>query len=236
MIKLSNISFSYEKKREVLKNISLEIKEGETLFLMGENGSGKSSLMLLMNGINKPFEGEYIFKNEVVKYNKKNLRELREKIGIVFQDPDMQLIAPDVESDVQFGPLNLGWNLKKVDESVHNAMVICDVVHLRNRECHSLSYGEKRRVAIAGVLAMDPEVIIFDEPTTWLDPYHQREFKDLLKKLQENNKTLIISTHDIPFAQEFKSRYIFLKKGEIISDGDIELFENDDLLEECRLK
>ncbi|MGL4308529.1 MAG: energy-coupling factor ABC transporter ATP-binding protein [Cetobacterium sp.] len=236
MIELKDIHFSYDGKRETLKNINLKINEGEYLFLMGENGAGKSSLMLLLNGINKPFKGEYLFKNEKIIYKKKCLRDLRERVGIVFQDPDMQLIAPDVESDVQFGPLNLKWELSKVNESVEKAMEICDIIHLRNRECHTLSYGEKRRVAIAGVLAMDPEVIIFDEPTTWLDPYHQREFKELLGQLRAKGKTIIISTHDVFFAKEEKARYIFIKRGEIVADGNIQLFTNEKLLEECRLK
>lgn len=236
MIELRNIFFSYEGNREILKDISLNIKSGEFIFLMGENGAGKSSLMLLLNGINRPFKGEYLFKKERVLYKREALRNLREKVGIVFQDPDMQLVAPDVESDIQFGPLNLGWDLEKVNMSVEKSMKICDVEHLRDRECHSLSYGEKRRVSIAGVLAMDPEVIIFDEPTTWLDPYHQREFRELLKKLRREGKTLIVSTHDLTFAQEEKARYIFIKKGEIVADGNVELFLNEKLLEECRLK
>lgn len=236
MINLKNINFSYDGKRETLKDINLEIKKGEYLFLLGENGAGKSSIMLLLNGINKPFKGEYLFKNKPIDYKKKTLKELRSKVGIVFQDPDMQLVAPDVISDVEFGPLNLGWDLEKVKDSVKRAMEICDIIHLENRECHTLSYGEKRRVAIAGVLAMDPEVIIFDEPTTWLDPYHQREFKNLLQELKEEGKTIIISTHDMPFAMENGERYIFVKKGEIVADGGRHLFLNEKLMEECRLK
>lgn len=228
MFKLKNVNFYYEKKNQILKDINLNLEKGKLYVVMGENGSGKSTLLMLLKGIHRPISGELLFKN---KREKKFFRD----VGFIFQDPDIQLIGPDVESDLEFGPLNLGWKIPNVKDKVKKVMEMCDITHLKNKNPYNLSYGEKRRVAIAGVLAMEPEVLILDEPTTWLDPYHQEQLKELLKKLKEEGKTIILSTHDLQFANELNGEHILIKDGRIMAEGGRELLQNLDLLKECRL-
>lgn len=234
MFKLENIEFGYEEKKQILKNINLEIKKGKIYIVMGENGSGKSTLLMLLKGINKVTKGNLFFNNQLI--NKKKEREiLNLKVGYVFQDPDIQLIGPDVESDVEFGPLNLEMSLEEVKKNANYAMKECDILHLKNKNPHKLSYGEKRRVAIAGILAMQTEILILDEPTTWLDPFHQNKLIEIIKNLNSKGKTIILSTHDINFAKNLKGNYLFLKDGKILREGDIELFKDKELLISCRL-
>ncbi|MGL5123308.1 MAG: energy-coupling factor ABC transporter ATP-binding protein [Fusobacteriaceae bacterium] len=236
MFNLKNVEFWYEKNIPILKNINLNIKKKEISIIMGENGCGKSTLLMLLKGINKVSKGEFFYKNENILYKKTEKRKLIESVGYIFQDPDIQLIGPDVESDIEFGPLNLGWSDEKVKIKSSEVMEICDIVHLKTKIPQMLSYGEKRRVAVAGVLAMDPEVIIFDEPTTWLDPYQQKKLKNMIIELKNKGKTIVLSTHDMNFAKELNGNYIFIKKGEIIRTGDIELFKDEELLDYCRLR
>lgn len=228
MFKLKNINFYYDKKFPILKDIDLHLKKGEIHILMGENGSGKSTLLMLLKGINRAVSGEIFFQGE-------RIRNILRDAGFVFQDPDIQIIGPDVLTDLQFGPLNLGWEEEKIHRGVAEAMKLCGITHLREKNPYSLSYGEKRRVAIAGVLAMEPEVLILDEPTTWLDPFHQESLKKLLLDLKKRGKTVILSTHDLSFASELDGEYIFLKDGKIAAQGTDELLKNMELLRECRL-
>ena len=157
------------------------------------------------------------------------------EIGYVFQDPDIQLIGLDVENDIQFGPLNLGWSIEKVNYAVVEAMKSCDVYHLREKNPFKLSFGEKRRIAIAGVVAMDSTVILLDEPTTWLDPLHKEELRILLEKLRDMGKTVIMTTHDLDFAKVFNGNYIYLNSGKVIFQGDVESLKDRELLKTCKL-
>ncbi|MGL6065208.1 MAG: energy-coupling factor ABC transporter ATP-binding protein [Fusobacteriaceae bacterium] len=236
MFNLKNVDFWYEKNIPILKNINLNLKKKEISIIMGENGCGKSTLLMLLKGINKISKGEFFYKGEKIFYKKNEKRKLIENIGYIFQDPDVQLIGPDVESDVEFGPLNLGWSDEEVKLKSGEAMEMCDITHLKSKIPQMLSYGEKRRVAVAGVLAMNPETIILDEPTTWLDPYQQKKLKNMLIALKNNEKTIILSTHDVNFAKELNGNYIFIKKGEIVRTGGIELFQDEELLDYCRLR
>ncbi|MGL4998861.1 MAG: energy-coupling factor ABC transporter ATP-binding protein [Cetobacterium sp.] len=236
MFQLKNVEFWYDKNTPILKSINLNIKEKEISIIMGENGSGKSTLLMLLKGINKVSKGDFLFKNEFIRYNKNEKRNLIKNVGYIFQDPDIQLIGPDVESDIEFGPLNLNWNNEKVKSQSQKAMEMCDILHLKTKIPQMLSYGEKRRVAIAGVLAMDPEAIILDEPTTWLDPYQQKKLKEMLIYLKSIGKTIVLSTHDINFAKELNGSYIFIKNGAITRTGDVDLFKDGDLLDSCRLR
>ncbi len=236
MFSLKNVEFWYEKNIPILKDINLNIKEKEISIIMGENGCGKSTLLMLLKGINKVSKGEFFFKNKNICYKKNEKRKLIESVGYIFQDPDIQLIGPDVESDIEFGPLNMEWSDEKVKAKSQEAMEMCDILHLKSKIPQMLSYGEKRRVAIAGVLAMDPEAIIFDEPTTWLDPYQQKKLKNMLIELKNTGRTIVLSTHDVNFAKELNGTYIFIKRGEIVKEGGIELFQDEELLDYCRLR
>lgn len=235
MLELKKISFYYEKDKMILKDLSLKLEKNSFNVIMGENGSGKSTLLMLLKGINKLREGEYFFKGKKVVSSGIRKSGFIQSIGFVFQDPDIQIVGLDVKNDLEFGPLNLGWDNKKVQESVEKVMLDCDIKHLENKNPYLLSYGEKKRVSIAGVLAMEPEVLMLDEPTTWLDPWHKNQLKDILYKQNSIGKTIILSTHDMEFAKELKCNYIFIKNGSIIANGGIELFNNKELLKECKL-
>lgn len=215
-----DIKFSYPDGTNALSKINLKVKKGEKLAILGSNGAGKSTLFLHFNGIYRPNSGSIKFRGQDISYEKKALIELRKKVGIVFQDPDSQLFSASVWQDISFGPLNLELAEEVVVDRVKQAMSDTETTDLQDKPTHLLSYGQKKRVSIAGVLAMEPEVIIFDEPTAWLDPRHAREFMELLEKLSQKGKTIIISTHDVDLAYSWSDRIAIMYSGEIIADGE----------------
>lgn len=219
MVKLENICFSYERGNEVLKNITLNIKKGKKTVFLGENGSGKSTLFLIINGLLKAEKGNMYFEGKKVLHGKKNLEELRKKVGIVFQDPEIQIFAPLVFQEISYGPENLGYSKEKVEENVDRAMKEMNIEELREKPCHHISYGQKKRVSIASVTAMEPEVLILDEPTAWLDSRNTKGVLGILENFSKAGKTLIVSTHDTDFAYEFADYVYVLNKGEIVREG-----------------
>ena len=170
MLKVNNVSFSYDDGTQALKNVNLEVKKGEMVSLLGKNGAGKSTLFLHFNGIIEADSGEIIIDGEPLKYDKQSLIKFRQKVGIVFQNPDDQLFAPTVEEDVAFGPLNLGLSQEETQKRVTEALKKVDMDGFERKAPHHLSGGQKKRVAIAGILAMQPEIMVLDEPTSGLDP------------------------------------------------------------------
>lgn len=222
MVKLENIYFSYEGKNETLKDISLEIRKGKKTVFLGENGSGKSTLFMIMNGLLKAEKGNIYLEGEKVTYRKKNLELLRRKVGIVFQDPEIQIFAPTVYQEVAYGPENLGYDNEKIEKSVDKALREMDAEELKEKPCHHLSYGQKKRVSIASIMAMSPEVLILDEPTAWLDPGNILKMTAILEELNSGGKTVVISTHDIDFAYEIADYIYILHKGEILKEGEKE--------------
>ncbi|MCR4395041.1 MAG: energy-coupling factor ABC transporter ATP-binding protein, partial [Dehalococcoidales bacterium] len=199
--------------REVLKNIHLTVYRGETLALIGPNGAGKSTLLLHLNGI--------LHKNGSIKIlgetiGDHNLRRIRARVGLVFQNPDDQLFCPLVYDDVAFGPLNLGYSPSTVREKVEKALAEVGMSGFERRAPHHLSLGEKKRIAIAAVLSMDPEILAFDEPTSNLDPRARWLLINLLKRLPA---TKIIATHDLEMVRLLCERTAVLDKGQILADG-----------------
>ena len=180
MLKLENITFSYDNETEALKNVTLNIEKGKKTLFLGENGSGKSTLFLIMNGLLKAQKGDIYFEGKKVKHKKKDLEELRRKVGIIFQDPEIQIFAPLVFQEVAYGPENLGYSEEKVEENVNRAMKEINIEELRDRPCHHLSYGQKKRVSIAAITAMEPELLILDEPTAWLDSKNTKRVSEIL--------------------------------------------------------
>lgn len=215
-----NIGFSYPDGTNALRKVNLKIKKGEKLAILGSNGAGKSTLFLHLNGIQRPNTGEIKYRGQTISYDKKALMELRKQVGIVFQDPDSQIFSASVWQDISFGPMNLELSEDLVIERVKQAMMDTETSEFRDKPTHMLSYGQKKRISIAGVLAMEPEVIIFDEPTAWLDPRHAREFMVLLEKLSQEGKTIIISTHDVDLAYSWSDRIAIMYSGEVIADGE----------------
>jgi len=213
IIKIENLSFSYPDGRQALTGINLTIYQGETVALIGPNGAGKSTLLLHLNGI--------LHSNGVVKVsgrsvNNKNLRWVRSKVGLIFQNPDDQLFSPTVFEDVAFGPINMGYPEAKVRQCVARALDWAGMTDYEQRSPHHLSFGEKKRIAIATVLSMMPEILVIDEPTSNLDPRSKWSLISLLKRLP---MTKIIASHDLDLVQALCQRAIILDHGEIVADG-----------------
>lgn len=222
IIEMKNVNYKYPNGPDALKNISFSIKKGEKVALVGPNGAGKSTLLLMLNGMLKPDSGEILFSGNPVKYDRNSLRELRRKVGFVFQNPDTQIIAPTVFQDVAFGPVNLGLTKEEVKKVVEKALLDVGLKGFERRPPHHLSGGEKKRVAMAGILAMNPEVLVFDEPTSALDPAGSENIMELLDEMQINGRTIIISTHDVELAYPWADRVILLQDGGVLATGNPE--------------
>jgi cobalt/nickel transport system ATP-binding protein len=212
------IRYTYPRGMEAIRGISFHFRRGEKIALVGPNGAGKSTLMLMFNGMIRPDSGTILFDNQPLQYDKASLRMLRKKVGFVLQNPDRQIIAPTVYQDVAFGPTNLGYDEHDVRQAVDAALRHVGLNGFERRPPYHLSGGEKKRVAIAGVLAMNPDVLVFDEPTSGLDPSGSEDIMDLLDELNHDGKTIIISTHDIELAYPWADRAILLLNGKILQE------------------
>ncbi|GAB6100468.1 ATP-binding cassette domain-containing protein [Halanaerocella petrolearia] len=236
IIEVRDIQFSYQDGTEVLQNLSLTIPKGERVAILGPNGAGKSTLFLHLNGILQPQQGEMLFKEKKIKYDQRSLTELRKRVGIVFQEPDSQLFSADVMQEISFGPLNLGLAQEEVKSRVHQIMETIGISNLKDKPVQQLSYGQKKKVSIADVLVMEPEVIIFDEPTVWLDPQATEEIMALFKQLQQSGITVVIATHDVDLAYSWADYTYIMKQGRMIGQGKPEkIFQNQELIEEANL-
>jgi cobalt/nickel transport system ATP-binding protein len=218
ILEARDIRYRYPRGMEAIRGISFHIRKGEKIAIVGPNGAGKSTLMLLFNGMIRPDSGIMLFDNEPLRYDKSSLRMIRKRVGFVLQNPDRQIIAPTVYQDVAFGPVNLGYSENEVKAAVEGALRYVGLEGFERRPPHHLSGGEKKRVAIAGVLAMDPDVLIFDEPTSGLDPSGSEDIMELLDELNSHGKTIIISTHDIELAYPWADRVILLLAGKILQE------------------
>ena len=219
ILEAREIRYRYPRGMEAIRGISFHIRKGEKIALVGPNGAGKSTLLLMFNGMIRPDSGVILLDDEPVSYDKNSLRKLRKRVGFVLQNPDRQIIAPTVYQDVAFGPVNLGYTESEVKEAVAGALRYVGLEGFERRPPHLLSGGEKKRVAIAGVLAMDPDVLVFDEPTSGLDPSGSEDIMELLDELHHQGKTIIISTHDIELAYPWADRVILLLKGRILEEA-----------------
>ena len=237
MLEAKNISYSYDNDTQALKNINLKINQGEMVAILGKNGAGKSTLFLHFNGIYEPDSGEILIDGEKLKYNKKALLKCRQKVGIVFQNPDNQIFAPSVEEDVAFGPLNLKLPMDEVQRRVEDALKRVGMEGFEKKAPHHLSGGQKKRVAIAGILAMKPEIMILDEPTAGLDPKGAIKIMNLLSQLNSEGITIVISTHDVDLVSQYVNKIFVMADGEIIGDGTPkEIFSNEELIKKANLK
>lgn len=237
MLEARNITFSYDDGTEALNNVNLKVDKGDIVALLGKNGAGKSTLFLHFNGILRPDKGEIIIDGEKLKYDKKSLIKFRQKVGLVFQNPDDQIFAPSVEEDVAFGPLNLKLPMEEVQKRVHEALERVGMVGFEKKAPHHLSGGQKKRVAIAGILAMKPEIMVFDEPTAGLDPKGASKIINLLKELNEQGITIIISTHDVDLVPQYANKVYVLHEGEIIGEGTAkDIFSNKELIDKANLE
>jgi cobalt/nickel transport system ATP-binding protein len=226
VIEIKDLSYVYPDGTEALRDISLEVSEGESLGIIGPNGAGKSTLLLHLNGI---LGGDGYIRIFGLEVNDKNLAWVRSKVGLVFQDPDNQLFMPTVFDDVSFGPINMKLPKSEVENSVDEALKEVDMLKVIRRPSHHLSFGEKKRVSIATVLSMKPQILALDEPSSNLDPKHRRNLINFLKNLK---LTKIIATHDLDLVLETCLRVALIDKGKIIAIGDtLEVLKNKSLLE-----
>ena len=237
MLEVKNIKYSYNAKYQALKGVSLKINKGEMVALLGKNGAGKSTLFLHLNGIYEPDEGQVFIDGEELKYDKKSLLKFRQKVGIVFQNPDDQIFAPTVEEDVAFGPLNLGLEMEEVQDRVQEALKRVGMEEFEKTAPHHLSGGQKKRVAIAGILAMKPEIMVLDEPTAGLDPQGVTNLSKLLNELNDEGITIIISTHEVDLVPNYANRVFVLVDGLLIDEGTPkEIFSRPEILKKANLK
>jgi cobalt/nickel transport system ATP-binding protein len=194
--------------------VDLRIEPGERVALLGPNGAGKTTLVLHLNGIHLPATGEVRVAG--VPVAKPVLKEIRRRVGIVFQDPDDQLFMPTVRDDVAFGPANLGVRGAELDQRVHAALAAVGMEEVADRPPHHLSFGQRRRVAVATVLAMEPDILVLDEPSSNLDPAGRRELAEVLRSLE---LTMLMVTHDLPYALELCPRAVVMDHGAVVADG-----------------
>ena len=236
ILEAREIRYRYPRGMEAIRGISFHVRTGEKIALVGPNGAGKSTLLLMFNGMLRPDSGTILFDNVPVRYDRASLRTIRKRVGFVMQNPDRQIISPTVFQDVAFGPVNLGYGEQEVRDAVENALRKVGLSGFDRRPPHHLSGGEKKRVAIAGVLAMDPDVLVFDEPTSGLDPSGSEDIMELLEELNQQGKTVIISTHDIELAYPWADRAILLLNGKILQEDIPDVaFGNQVLVRKARL-
>lgn len=213
-IEVENLAFTYPDGRQALSGITLKIEPGEKVALVGPNGAGKSTLMLHLNGI---LRGEGKICVAGLPMTEQNLGKIRAAVGLVFQNPDDQLFSPTVFDDVAFGPLHMGLSEATVRARVQNALAAVGMKEYTDRISHHLSIGEKKRIAIATVLSMEPEILVLDEPTAGLDPRARRTLINLLRQLE---MTMLVSTHDIRMVAELFPRTVIMETGQIVASGE----------------
>jgi len=232
IVEVRDLEFRYPDRTEALRQISFTIRHGESVAIVGANGAGKSTLLLHLNGYLTPSAGQVRIGDCLL--TRDTLNEVRRTVGMVFQDPDDQLFMSTVFDDVAFGPLNLGLTPEEVEKRVEDALATVGVSELANRPPHRLSTGQKRRVAIASVLSMAPDILVMDEPTAGLDPRARRQLIELLATFTH---TKIIATHDLDMVMDLCERTIVMHRGRVRADGPTrDLFADDELLESCRLE
>ena len=211
-----DLRFTYPDGTEVLRGVDFVVEQGESVAIIGPNGAGKSTLLLHLNGI---LRGTGDLRILGLPVENKNLREVRRRVGVVFQDPEDQLFLNSVAQDVAFGPANMGLAEDDIEARVRDALASVDMQGFEDRSTHHLSFGQKKRIATATVLAMRPEVVVLDEPSSNLDPKARRHLINILNELPV---TKIIVTHDLPVAYELCERALILSQGQIVADGPIE--------------
>ncbi|WP_050740934.1 energy-coupling factor ABC transporter ATP-binding protein [Acetobacterium bakii] len=237
MIKTENLTYQYPDGTKALKNVSVDGDRGNCIALIGENGAGKSTLMSALIGLIKPSEGGVFFKGEPLSYKKKDLYAFRKYIGLVIQESDKQVFYSGIYDDIAFALRNLGMDADEIDNRVKAAMKDTGITDIAERPVHYLSYGQKKRVAMAGVLAMKPGIILMDEPTLGLDPKSKAGVKNIIREALENGIKIILSSHDMDFIYEFCDYTYVLHHGQVLCEGETTLvFKNKEALETASLE
>ncbi|MFM7451338.1 MAG: energy-coupling factor ABC transporter ATP-binding protein [Actinomycetota bacterium] len=234
-LEISGLAYAYPDGNQALYGVNLSINQGERVALLGPNGAGKTTLVLHLNGIIPTMQGQVRVAGELVdSKNAESIKSVRHKVGIVFQDPDDQLFMPTVGQDVAFGPYNAGLRGIELEKAVKEALELVGMSEFIDRPPHHLSFGQRRRVAVATVLAMKPEILVMDEPSSNLDPAARRELAEIITSL---DVTLLMVTHDLPFAYELCQRAVIISAGVVAADDEIsKVLSNKKLLTANRLE
>lgn len=231
IIETKEIDFQYPDGTYALRKLSISLEKGKKIAIVGSNGAGKTTLFLTLNGVYKPNSGKVYFHQKEITYRKKEILSLRKNIGIVFQDPNTQVFSANVFQEVSFGPMNLGLSEEEVRKRVNSALEKTEIQNLKEKPTHFLSGGQKKRVAIADILAMDPEVIFLDEPTAFVDPKTSKDLMAFFNQLNHEGKTIVLSTHDMDRVYPWADYVYVMKEGTIIGEGEPqEVFRNEGLL------
>lgn len=233
-ISVKDLYFRYPDMTCALDNINIDIKKGSKTAVLGPNGAGKSTLLLHLNGIKKPTSGEIYIMGD--KISNSNIRSIRKQVGLVFQDPDDQVFSSTVYEDVAFGPRNLGFSTHEIEEKVGMALKTVSMSDYADKSPLNLSYGQKKRAAIAGVLAMEPDIIVLDEPVAYLDPAGRDSLFHVLDLLNSEGKTIIAATHDVDLAAEWADNIVVISEGKVIANGGREVLMDEDVIFEANLR
>lgn len=237
LLRIEGIRFRYDHNATALDDVSLTFYKGERVAVLGNNGAGKSTFFRCCNSVLRPESGKILLNGQEITDNKQDIIRLRQAVGLVFQEPDSQIIAGTVEDEISFGPMNLQLAHSEVLTRVTDSMELMNLCGFEKRAPQYLSGGEKKRVTIADILAMRPQLILLDEPTASLDPDHVERLEATLDELSNAGITLAVSTHDVDFAYRFSNRAVVFCGGKIIADDDMEkVFSSDDILAAARLK
>lgn len=219
LLELQEVAFRYPDGSVGLNGCSLTIGRGNRTAILGVNGAGKTTMFLHLNGILRPASGRVLYDGAPLEYGRQGLHKLRARVGLVFQNPDSQLFSASVREDVSFGPMNLGLDTQVVKERVAAALYAVGLTDCADKPVHNLSFGQKKRACIAGVLAMQPDLLLLDEPFAGLDPIMAAEFREILDELHQSGTTLIIATHDLDLAYAWADEVIVLKEGRLLLQG-----------------
>ena len=218
MIKVKELSYIYEDGTQALKNIDMDFSKGRTVGIIGANGSGKSTLLLAIMGVLRSSVGSITVDGQMLGKNRNSLRDHRKRVNMVFQDPDSQIFYSRVYDDVAFGPRNLDMNEAEVSRRVEKSLGEVQMRDLKDKPVHFLSFGQKKRVSIAGVLSMEPQMIIMDEPTSGLDPKMKEELEKIIRN-QSKERRIVLSSHDMDFVYEICDYVYVIRQGEVIGEG-----------------
>jgi cobalt/nickel transport system ATP-binding protein len=219
ILTLQNVAYRYPDGTPALDNCSLTVRRGSRTAVLGTNGAGKTTLFLHLNGILRPSAGQVLCDGNPLDYSRAGMRKLRSQVGLVFQNPDSQLFSASVREDVSFGPMNMGLEEREVRSRVEESLLAVGMAASADRPVHNLSYGQKKRVCIAGVLAMRPEILVLDEPMAGLDAAMQEELMAVLDRLHTAGMTIIIATHDLDFAYGWADDGIVMEAGRLLAQG-----------------
>ncbi|MBE9006134.1 ABC transporter ATP-binding protein [Fortiea sp. LEGE XX443] len=220
LLEFEQVYYTYPGSQEsALNGLTLRIPSGKRCALIGQNGCGKTTLFLLANGLYKPDSGVVYWRSEPLIYNRNYLCNLRQKVGLIFQDPEQQLVASTVEEDISYGLCNLGLPVSEIKDRVAQALVEFELTNLAERPVHHLSLGQKKRVSIADVMVLQPELLVLDEPTAYLDVKHTRNLILTLQKIHQNGTTLIMATHDLDLVYRWADWVFVMDKGRLVLEG-----------------